>query len=59
MLDQGLNVITGNTIRVIGEPECVYTEPMTGVQSVYYRVSVSRSVSYADLMKMNKKGYDL
>ena len=37
----------------------MYTDPMTGVQSIYYRVSVSRSVSYADLMKMNKKGYDL
>lgn len=41
---------------MIGEPECIYTDPMTEVRSVYYRVSVTRSMSYADLMKMNKKG---
>ena len=56
VLDQGLNIITGNDIRVIGEPECIYTDPMTEVRSIYYRVSVKRSMSYADLMKMNKKG---
>ena len=56
MLDQGLNVITGNDIKLLREPECIYTDPVTGARSMLYQVSVSRSISYAELMKLNKKG---
>lgn len=58
VLDQGLNRITGNHIELAGEPEVLYTDPLTGVKSMYYRVAVSRSITYDNLLKMKKNGYD-
>ena len=49
-------MITGNDIKLLREPKCIYTDPVTGARSMLYQVSVSRSISYTELMKLNKKG---
>ena len=58
VLDQGLNIITGNDIKLSCPPEVLYTDPSTGVKSMYYKVAVTRCVLFEEIGKMNKKGQE-
>ena len=52
-----MNIVTGKNIVLDGEPEVIYTDPITQVQTLHYTIKVSRSVSYEELEAMGKEGY--
>lgn len=56
MLDQGLNLITGKSVKLECPPEVIYEDPVTGVRSLYYKITVTRGVSYQELRAMRKDG---
>lgn len=55
-MDQGLNLITGKSVKLACPPEVIYEDPVTGVQSLYYKILVTRGVSYDELRNLNKNG---